>query len=143
MTDYLRTIRTDHVGGLPRPGWLRDRQAAFERGELDAEGLEAAHREAIADLVARQEALGLPILTDGEVTRRNFQESFGGAVSGFDSLPYAYPIELATPPTGEGRNPNSVATERAASGTPENGPAILHRRPTTERLQLVRNVILE
>lgn len=139
----LRTIRTDHIGGLPRPTGLRERQAAFERGEVSAEELELSHREAVQALVSHQEELGLAILTDGEVTRRNFQESFGGAVSGFDSLPYRYPVEPATQPTGEGSNPNAVASERSASGMPENGPAILHRRPATARLKLVRNVILE
>jgi 5-methyltetrahydropteroyltriglutamate--homocysteine methyltransferase len=139
----LRTIRTDHVGGLPRPQWLRERQAAFERGELGPAELEAANVEAVRGVVAHQEEIGLSILTDGEVTRRNFQESFGGAVSGFDSLPYAYPLDVAEVPTVEGTNPTATPGERAASGMPENGPAILHRRPVKDRLELVRNVILE
>jgi 5-methyltetrahydropteroyltriglutamate--homocysteine methyltransferase len=142
LTD-LKMIRTDHVGGLPRPLWLRERQAAFERGEVDAEQLEASNVEAVKGLVAHQEEIGLPILTDGEVTRRNFQESFGGAVTGYDSLPYAYPLDIATAPSGEGANPTAVATERIASGMAENGPAVLHRRPAEERLQLLRNVVLE
>jgi 5-methyltetrahydropteroyltriglutamate--homocysteine methyltransferase len=142
LTD-LRTIRVDHVGGLPWPQWLRDRQAAFEQGTLDGEGLEAAHREAVGVVVARQEALGLPILTDGEVTRRNFQESFGGAVSGFDALPYRYSTAGPPRPPAESASPHAVPSVRAASGMAENGPAILHRRPTIERLRLVRNVILE
>jgi 5-methyltetrahydropteroyltriglutamate--homocysteine methyltransferase len=139
----LKTIRTDHVGGLPRPAGLREKQAAFEQGAIGPEELEAAHREAVGHLVARQEQIGLPILTDGEVARRNFQESFGGAVSGFDSLPYRYPVEIPRVPAGEGADAAAVPTERAASGMPENGPAILHRRPAVERLRLVRNVILE
>ena len=139
----LRTVRTDHVGGLPRPFWLREKQAAFERGDLAAEALEAAHRDAVARLVARQEEIGVPIVTDGEVSRRNFQESFGGAVSGFDSLPYRYPVDLSPFLGDEAASTSAIPTERAASGMPENGPAIIHRRPTIARLRLVRNLLLE
>jgi 5-methyltetrahydropteroyltriglutamate--homocysteine methyltransferase len=140
----LRTIRTDHVGGLPRPIWLREKQAAFERGELGAEALEAAHRDAVAQLVARQEQVGVPIVTDGEVSRRNFQESFGGAVTGFDSLPYRYPMDVSSFfLRDEHASTSAIPTTRAASGMPENGPAIIHRRPTVARLRLVRNLLLE
>lgn len=144
MTD-LRTIRADHVGGLPRPWWLRERQAAFERGSLTAEGLEDAHREAVEALLRRQEEVGLPILTDGEITRRNFQESFGGAVSGFDALAYAYERDPVPPAqaVGDAVAGDAVPTRRAPSGMAENGPPILHRRPARARLHLERNVILE
>lgn len=139
----LHRLKADHVGGLPRPGWLREAQADYERGALPAFELEEAHREAVGQLLHRQEEVGLEILTDGEVTRRNFQESFGGAVSGFDALPYAYATEPATPAATETPAGDGAPTRRARSGMEENGPAILHRRPVRERLQLVRNVILE
>lgn len=90
-TANLNLLRADHVGGLPRPRWLAGQQARFQRGEIGAGELELHHRTAVADLVRRQEENGLGILTDGEITRRNFQESFGGAVTGYDALPYEYP----------------------------------------------------
>ena len=142
-TSSLRHLKADHVGGLPRPGWLREAQADYERGALTGSELEAAHRKAVGELVRRQEEVGLEILTDGEVTRRNFQESFGGAVSGFDALAFAYATEPATPAATEASGRAGVPTRRAPSGMEENGPPILHRRPARERLQLVRNVILE
>jgi 5-methyltetrahydropteroyltriglutamate--homocysteine methyltransferase len=144
MTTNLDLLRADHVGGLPRPAWLRERQAAFQRGELSAADLADDHRTAVAELVRRQQDTGLGILTDGEVTRRNFQESFGGAVTGYDALPYEYPRTVPTaerkPKTGD---PDAVPTVRAPSGMASNGPAVLHRRPAAERLHLARNVILE
>jgi 5-methyltetrahydropteroyltriglutamate--homocysteine methyltransferase len=144
MTANLDLLRADHVGGLPRPAWLRRRQAAFQRGELSAAQLADDHRAAVAELVRRQEDIGLGILTDGEVARRNFQESFGGAVTGYDALPYEYPRTVPAaarkPKTG---SPDAVPTVRAPSGMASNGPAVLHRRPAAERLQLARNVILE
>jgi len=138
----LRTIRTDHVGSFPRPSWLRELQAQYEDGEVNGEELEAGHRRAIADVIARQEEVGLSVVTDGEFSRREFQESFGGAVVGFDSTPHRYEgfhIDVAE----EDRSDAPVATKRAPSGMAERGPAILHRRPAVERLRMTRNVILQ
>lgn len=140
-TEDLRLVRCDQVGALPRPLWLVERQAAFERGEIGAEALEDDHRRAVAGLVARQQDVGVPVLTDGEVSRRNFQESFGGAVTGFDALPYRYALGVHQP--GVLGSTDAVPTIRAPSGMAENGPAVLHRRPVSDRLRLSRNVILE
>src|SRR5205823_13714116 len=76
----------------------------------------------------------LPVLSDGEYRRRQFQESFGEAVSGFNCLPGA---------TYVGGAAEAAPTRRVESGPSGPGPAVLHRLPTTSRLQLVRNVPLE
>jgi 5-methyltetrahydropteroyltriglutamate--homocysteine methyltransferase len=139
----LRTIRADHVGGLPRPWELRERQAAFERGEITAEAREETHRQVVAELLDRQVEVGLSVLTDGEVSRRNFQESFGGSVSGFDVLPYAYDCSPVPPAQDGAPLSHALPTARAFSGMAESGPPILHRRPVRERLELVHNVVLD
>ena len=138
----LDLLRADHVGGLPKPAWLRERQARFQRGEISAAELDSDHRTAVAGLVRRQQDIGLGVLTDGEVARRNFQESFGGAVTGYDALPYEYPLTVpaSRAPTGD---PDAVPTLRAPSGMASAGPAVLHRRAAAQRLRLARNVILE
>lgn len=145
MKSNLGLLRADHVGGLYRPLWLRERQALFQRGELGAEELEQDHRTAIAELVRRQEEIGLGILTDGELARRNFQESFGGSVTGYDALPYEYPLTPESPErtTSAAGEPDAVPTVRAPSGMAENGPPVLHRRPAAERLRLNGNLVLE
>ena len=142
ITSNLDLLRADHVGGLPGPAWLKERQAQFQRGEISAGELEQDHRTAVADLVRRQEDIGLDILTDGELARRNFQESFGGAVTGYDALPYEYPVTVQKAETKHAAG-SAVPTVRAPSGMAENGPPVLHRRPAAERLRLARNVILE
>jgi 5-methyltetrahydropteroyltriglutamate--homocysteine methyltransferase len=141
----LSRIRVDHVGGLPRPAWLRDVQARFEEGTVGAEQLEAEQRRAVGAVIAKQEELKLPIVTDGEFTRHNFQESFGGAVAGFDATPARYARRVEPEPAEAARTPDSdaVPTVRAPSGMSEPGPAIVHRRPVIERLRLTRNLILE
>ena len=137
----LASVRAEHVGSLPRPGWLREEQVRHDEGEASDEELEGAHRRAVEAVVLRQQALGLGVVTDGELARRGFQESFGGAVTGFDATPQRYgpgPQEASREPERSG-----VPTRRAPSGMSGPGPAILHRRPVVERLALARNVILE
>ncbi len=142
MSDLTR-LRADHVGGLPRPSWLRVRQAQFQRGEIGAAELEDDHRAAVAELVRRQQDIGLGVVTDGEITRRNFQESFGGAVTGYDALPYEYPLTVAVTGRKARGGTDEVPTVRAPSGMAGNGPPVLHRRPVRERLRLSRTMILE
>src|ERR671936_1278829 len=76
-------IRSEVVGSLLRPQSLKDAFARFEAGEIDSQALRAAEDTAIREVIQRQEALGLPVVTDGEFRRLNFQDSFGASVSGF------------------------------------------------------------
>jgi 5-methyltetrahydropteroyltriglutamate--homocysteine methyltransferase len=62
-------FRADQVGSLLRPAALAAERGRFKRGETDAAQLRAAEDEAIADVVKRQEAIGLQGITDGEFRR--------------------------------------------------------------------------
>jgi 5-methyltetrahydropteroyltriglutamate--homocysteine methyltransferase len=62
-------FRADHVGSLLRPPELARQRAQFKRGEIDAATLRAAEDAAIRDAVARQQAVGLHSITDGEFRR--------------------------------------------------------------------------
>jgi methionine synthase II (cobalamin-independent) len=81
----LKTIRTDVVGSLLRPPGLREERIRFDDGELSAEAIRAKEDEAVRGAVRLQESVGLDVITDGEVRRLNFQDSFGAAVEGFDA----------------------------------------------------------
>src|SRR5918912_1931360 len=87
--------------------------------------------------LALQEQIGLDVVTDGEVSRLNFQDSFGLAVSGYDT-------GAETLASHERRVAGGAPLARfdmpdvAAAGTP-----VVHRRPVVSRLQLNRNVPLE
>ena len=83
--------------------------------------------------MAKQSTLGLPVVTDGELRRRNFQESFGLSVAGFDQA-------------AEDKSMANVTTSpmaRAEQDFSAAGPAIITRRKVVERLRLVRNVPLD
>jgi 5-methyltetrahydropteroyltriglutamate--homocysteine methyltransferase len=129
----LRTLRVDQVGGLCAPSELRRVFEACKNGSATVDELEDAQDEAIRHVIARQQAIGYPILTDGELRRRNFQESFGESVSGF---------EVAA----EDKSMEGVSLQplvRAEQNFAAPGPAIRTRRKVVERLKLVRNVPLE
>jgi len=129
-----RTLRVDLIGGMRRPPELLEARARRDRGELAPDAFEGLVDAAVRGLIATEERHGLPVVTDGEYRRHNFQESFGGAVSGFDAAPYVYRDPAARPATW--------APGRIETGVTAPGPAILNRRPVKERLQLVRNVVL-
>jgi methionine synthase II (cobalamin-independent) len=77
----LAKIRIDHIGSLVRPAKLKDAFARYDRGQAAREELAKAQDNAIRDVIQKQEAHGLPIITDGEFRRHSFQESFSGVCS--------------------------------------------------------------
>jgi len=79
----LPGLRVDQVGSLIRPPELIEVFKRYDEGQAGDEELRRTQDESIRQLVAKQEARGFPILTDGEHRRRNFQDSFGASVAGF------------------------------------------------------------
>ena len=135
MSD-LKTIRTDVVGSLLRPAAVIEARKKFDEGELDAAGLRAIEDEAVRAAVKLQESIGLDVISDGEVRRLNFQDSFGAAVEGFDAA-------ASTVHAYSKRVEGGTALRRWEVPVQEKGTAISHRRPVTSRLKLKRNVPLE
>ena len=132
----LQRLRIDHIGSLVRPAKLKEAFARYDRGQLNREQLGLTQDEAIREVIAGQEAHGFPVVTDGEFRRHSFQESFSEAVSGFD-VPKNIGVYY------EQRQLNQNPLERAEQNFDETGPAIVTRRPTVERLKLLRNIPLE
>ena len=135
MSD-LRTIRTDVVGSLLRPPAVIEARSRLDEGKIDADALRAIEDEAVRAAVRLQEDIGLDVISDGEMRRLNFQDSFGAAVEGYDASrstleAYARRVEGGT------------ALRRWEVPLQEKGTAISHRRPVTSRLKLARNVPLE
>jgi 5-methyltetrahydropteroyltriglutamate--homocysteine methyltransferase len=132
----LKRLRIDHIGSLVRPAKLKEAFALYDRGHLSREQLGLTQEDAIREVIVGQEAHGFPVVTDGEFRRHSFQESFSEAVSGFD-VPKNMGMYY------EQRQLNQNPLERAEQNFDETGPAIVTRRPTVERLRLVRNIPLE
>lgn len=136
LSGDLKTIRVDHIGSLVRPAALRELFARYDRRQADKIDLTKAQDEAIRDVIRKQEAHGMPVVTDGEFRRHNFQESFSECVTGFD-VPQNISLYY------EKRNVNETPLERAEQNFDEAGPAIVTRRGAVERLKLIRNLPLE
>ena len=132
----LNQLRVDHIGSLVRPAALKDVFARFDRGAASREELIQAQDQAIREVIASQEAHGMPVVTDGEFRRHSFQESFSECVSGFE-VPNNVSLYY------ERRELNLTPLERAEQNFDEAGPAIITRRAAVERLKLMRNLPLE
>ncbi len=132
----LNTLRIDHIGSLVRPEKLKNVFARYDRGQASKAELAQAQDEAIRAVIEKQQARGLPVVTDGEFRRHSFQESFSECVTGFD-VPHNIGLYY------EKRNVNENPLERAEQNFDEAGPAIVTRRGAVERLKLLRNLPLE
>jgi 5-methyltetrahydropteroyltriglutamate--homocysteine methyltransferase len=116
--------RAEVVGSLLRPAALREAVADVyapghrailpEERASDLSSLKAVEDEAIRQAVARQEEIGLNVVTDGEFRRYMFLNSFWDAVEGFST----------------DRNPVEFRNERGET-------VVWHVQKVEERLRLV------
>src|SRR5882672_6190943 len=77
-------FRADQVGSLLRPPEIKEARARLERGEMSAGELHAIEDRCIRDAVARQESLGLQVVTDGEYRRGWWNHDFLGKIDGVE-----------------------------------------------------------
>ncbi len=133
MNARIQDLRVDHVGSLLRPQSLIDAFLGRGRGEIDEDTLAAAQDAAIREVVARQEALGLPVVSDGEYRRLNWQVSFS-EVEGWDQWEGSWRAFMASPSNVmEGEKPGTRGAD-----------AVEHfKAPATGKLALKRNAPLE
>ena len=77
-------FRADVVGSFLRPDVLKQARADFAAGVIDAGALRAVEDEAIRDLVAKQKATGLHVITDGEFRRSYWHLDFMWGLQGIE-----------------------------------------------------------
>lgn len=78
-----RGIRSDTVGSLLRPAYLKEAVAAYDAGQLTEDALTAVQDRAVREAIALQEACGLDVLTDGEMRRRGWTDPLTSGLTGF------------------------------------------------------------
>jgi len=137
MMSALDRIRTDVVGSLLRPARWKEARLKLESGQLSANEFARIELDCVREHLRLQESLGLDVVSDGELSRLNFQDSFGLAVNGYETA----------------RENVRTHETRAAGGTPlarwdipdlaGPGTPVVHRRPVVKRLELARNPPLE
>ncbi len=117
----MAAYRSDVVGSLLRPEYLKGARARFEAKEIDDAAFKRIEDRAVDEAVALQEAAGLNAITDGEMRRYAFYGHFIDAVEGFDKFGgWAIPFH------------------------DEEGHEVLHKRPVVvSRLRRKRNLCAE
>lgn len=125
--------RVDHVGSLLRPESLKQAFMHHATERMSRPELESAQDAAIRVVVSDQQAHGLPVVTDGEYRRLNWQVSFS-EVAGWDMWGTSW--------ANFRQNPEN----RAATETPlqKGEDAVLSfKTPVTGKLRLTRSFPLE
>ena len=126
-------MRVDHVGSLLRPESLKREFLRFAAGEIGREALVASQDAAIREAVAKQEAIGLPVVTDGEYRRLNWQVSFS-EVEGWDMWRTSWQNFRRNP---ENRAPHEKPLQKGEDAV------LSFRTPATSRLSLAKNFTLQ
>ncbi len=122
----LVNMRIEHVSSLLRPQWLKDLFARSRAGQVSEVELRAGEDRAIREVIRKQEAIGLPVVTDGEYRRFVFSESATNTLAGLAEGMYQ---------GGTGGAPIKAGSRFE---TPPEEP-----KGTTTRIALRRNLPLE
>jgi 5-methyltetrahydropteroyltriglutamate--homocysteine methyltransferase len=127
MTRTRPPFRADHVGSLLRPPALKEARARRERGEIGGAELRAAEDAAIAQAIARQEAIGLGAATDGEYRRAMWHFDFLEGLDGVEGYRAAHGI------------PFKGGIETQAKGLRVTGKLGLSSHPMIAHFQFLRD----
>jgi len=76
-------VHADIVGSLLRPAELLEAQQQVAAGAISHAQFKEIEDRTVDDAVALQEAVGLEVVTDGEMRRQSFQSQMTAAVRGF------------------------------------------------------------
>ena len=76
-------FHAEHIGSFVRPQKLIEAARSHKAGKLDDAGFHRVQDDCIREIVAFQESIGLPSVTDGEFRRRSWSAGFIDAVEGF------------------------------------------------------------
>jgi 5-methyltetrahydropteroyltriglutamate--homocysteine methyltransferase len=104
-------ILTTHVGSLPRPPELRAMLVKKDQGEpYDKDALSGLVRQAVADIVRRQVAVGVDIVNDGEMSKPGYSTYIADRLTGFEGH------EPAKPRLDTREHPNFLAAYERMTG---------------------------
>jgi 5-methyltetrahydropteroyltriglutamate--homocysteine methyltransferase len=123
----MDTVRADVLGSMLRPQNLLDARSSWEQSRLPTKELKRLEDQAVNEVVALQETVGVDVVTDGEMRRAVFTGTLTEGVDGIGAVPSAkfnwrvdddptQTIEFENPVcvTGRLRRRHSLATEEYA-----------------------------
>jgi hypothetical protein len=115
--------RSDVVGSLLQPAYLREARQGVHEGRVSEAELHAAEDRAVREAIALQEAAGLEVITDGEFRRYGWiatiptreDRSYHAPLSGFAFLP-ADPGWMGLWREPDGRRPGGEVASHCPGG---------------------------
>ncbi len=120
-------FRADEVGSLLRPQAIKEARAAHADGAIDDAGLKQVEDDCIREVVAKQEAVGLRAVTDGEYRRSWWHFDFLAGLGGVDRIYGEKTIQFA----GIETKPVSIAV---------NGKVGFNGHPMIEHFRFLKEV---
>ena len=82
----MGVYRSDVIGSLLRPDYLKEARARLATGELSDANFKRIEDRAVDEAIALQIEAGLDVITDGEMRRYAFFGHLIDSVEGFDKL---------------------------------------------------------
>ncbi|SIO93581.1 5-methyltetrahydropteroyltriglutamate--homocysteine S-methyltransferase [Vibrio spartinae] len=122
MSLSVPPFRADVVGSYLRPTYLHQARRQFAAGQLTQQQLTDIEDQAITELVARQKAAGLQVITDGEFRRSWWHLDFMWGINGVEKSEIEQGYLFSEMET----RPESVRLSGKLSG--ENHPFLAHFR---------------
>ncbi|WP_282940750.1 5-methyltetrahydropteroyltriglutamate--homocysteine S-methyltransferase [Corynebacterium auriscanis] len=86
----LPPLPTTTIGSFPQTKEIRVARAAWRRNEIDDAQYTQAMRDEVADVIRRQEELGLDVLVHGEPERNDMVQYFSEQLEGYLSTEHAW-----------------------------------------------------
>ena len=120
--------RSEVVGSLLRPDYLKDAFERFDRGELSESELTDTQDRAGLEAIALQEACGIDVITDGEVRRKFWFDPLTASLAGYNPE-----VPAPVPFTRGGEAP---------SGPPPMLPAVTDKLARRQNLPLTEYTFL-
>jgi 5-methyltetrahydropteroyltriglutamate--homocysteine methyltransferase len=115
LPERTHRILTTHAGSLPRRASLSALLfARMSRQPFDAAALSRETTEAVSEIVRKQRALGIDIVSDGEQSKTSFQHYMADRLSG---------LEPITPKAGERQTRENMAFPSFYKGGAHSGSA--------------------
>ena len=111
MQSSTDRVLTTHVGSLPRSAAVTDVVFAQEQGK-DPDNADAIIRSAVDEVVARQVATGVDVVSDGEMSKISYATYIKDRISGFDG------DSDRQPPSDLEEFPGFLKRQASSGGTP-------------------------